>query len=143
VLFNSAAERKCLKYTSLVLLTFQNASLALLMRYVRTRPGDLFFSSTAVVSSEFLKLFICFGYILVEQKSFMGFLRHLNDTIIKQPQDCLKVSVPAVIYIITNNLLYVASSNLDAATQQVCSVFFSYISNLFANVFFSPNLHYL
>jgi solute carrier family 35 (UDP-sugar transporter), member A1/2/3 len=111
-----------LKYSSLLLLTFQNASLALVMRYVRTRAGNMFFSSTAVVSSEVLKLIICFIYVLIEQKSVAGFLQHLNDNIVKQPMDCVKVSVPAIIYIITNNLLYVASSNLDAATQQVCFI---------------------
>ena len=39
--------------------------------------------------------------------------------IVKQPIDCLKISVPAVIYVIQNNLLYVAVSNLDASTYQV------------------------
>ncbi|VDN41581.1 unnamed protein product [Gongylonema pulchrum] len=39
--------------------------------------------------------------------------------IIKQPIDTLKVCVPAVIYVIQNNLLYVAVSNLPAATYMV------------------------
>ena len=35
-----------MKYISLVTLTLQNAALGLSMRYARTRPGDLFLSST-------------------------------------------------------------------------------------------------
>jgi len=40
-------------------------------------------------------------------------------SILQQPIDFLKISVPAVIYIAQNNLLYVALSNLDAAFFQV------------------------
>lgn len=35
-----------MKYISLVTLTVQNAALGLSMRYARTRPGDMFLSST-------------------------------------------------------------------------------------------------
>jgi len=39
--------------------------------------------------------------------------------VLQQPVDFLKISVPAVIYMLQNNLLYVALSNLDAAFFQV------------------------
>ena len=41
--------------------------------------------------------------------------------ILQQPVDFLKISVPAIIYMVQNNLLYVALSNLDAAFFQVLS----------------------
>ena len=55
-----------MKYLSLVLLTLQNAALILVMRYVRTRPGDMFFATTAVVLSESFKLLTSLGIILYE-----------------------------------------------------------------------------
>ena len=41
-----------LKYWSLVILAVQNAGLILTMRYARTRKGDMFLSSSAVMFAE-------------------------------------------------------------------------------------------
>ncbi|KAL2714213.1 UDP-galactose translocator [Vespula squamosa] len=108
-----------LKYVSLVTLTLQNALVGLSMRYARTRSGDLFLSSTAVVMSEFLKLLTCLVLVYIEEGELLKFYNALKQTIIKEPVDTLKVCVPSVLYIIQNNLLYVSASNLDAATYQV------------------------
>ncbi|XP_014779820.1 UDP-galactose translocator isoform X1 [Octopus bimaculoides] len=110
---------KTMKYISLISLTLQNALLALVMRYVRTRPGDLFMSTTAVIMSEILKFVTCLVFIFIQEGSVSNWLRHLNENIIKQPIDCMKVSIPSLVYTLQNNLLYVAVSNLDAATYQV------------------------
>jgi len=109
-----------LKYISLVVLALQNAALIIVMRYVRTRPGDMFASTTAVVMTEILKVAACFIIIWYEEgMSVRGCCSHLNENIIQQPRDCVRVSVPAFIYMIQNNLIYVAASNLDVATFQV------------------------
>lgn len=109
-----------MKYISLVTLTLQNAALGLSMRYARTRDGDMFLSSTAVVMSELVKLVACIFLVFREEGSTFTALKHaLHNTIIKQPMDTLKVCVPSMIYVIQNNLLYVAASHLDAATYQV------------------------
>ncbi|KAJ8301499.1 LOW QUALITY PROTEIN: hypothetical protein KUTeg_020486 [Tegillarca granosa] len=108
-----------LKYISLLALTLQNAFLILVMRYVRTRGGDMFMSTTAVIMSEFFKCITCLGIILYQEGNVKGFINHLYSNIIQQPIDCAKVSVPSFIYVLQNNLLYVAVSNLDAATFQV------------------------
>ncbi|XP_066593160.1 UDP-N-acetylglucosamine transporter isoform X2 [Prorops nasuta] len=108
-----------LKYISLITLTVQNALVGLSMRYARTRSGDMFLSSTAVVMAEIVKLITCLVLVFLEEKSFDKFCNSIKMTIIKQPVDTLKVSVPSFLYIIQNNLLYVSASNLDAATHQV------------------------
>jgi len=109
-----------MKYVSLVTLTLQNAALGLSMRYARTRPGDLFLSSTAVLMSELVKLFTCMWLVFKEEGSSLnGLTRSLHTNIIKQPLETLKVCVPSMVYVVQNNLLYVAASHLDAATYQV------------------------
>lgn len=114
-----SANPQVLKYISLVTLTLQNAVLGLSMRYARTRSGDMFLSSTAVVMAEVVKLATCLVLVYVEEGNLKKFLRALDTTIIKQPADTLKVCVPSLVYIIQNNLLYVSASHLDAATYQV------------------------
>ncbi|CAK9825506.1 UDP-galactose translocator [Anthophora retusa] len=110
---------QALKYISLVTLTLQNAMVGLSMRYARTRSGDMFLSSTAVVMAEVVKLLTCLILVFIEEGSFSTFFSSLKLTIIKQPIDTLKVSVPSLLYIVQNNLLYISASNLDAATYQV------------------------
>lgn len=60
-------------------------------------------------------------------KLWQRFLRSPNvsptqDEILRKPYDTLKLSVPAVLYVLQSNLLYGAIDSLDAATFQVCSV---------------------
>lgn len=43
----------------------------------------------------------------------------LHDEILNKPMETLKLAIPSGIYTLQNNLLYVALSNLDAATYQV------------------------
>ena len=97
----------------------QNATLILMMRYSRTRPGDLYITSTAVMLTEIVKVVLSALMLLVEEQSIIGWLKYLYANTIGQPLDMLKMAVPACIYTIQNNLLYIALSNLDAATYQV------------------------
>jgi len=46
-------------------------------------------------------------------------LDHLYQNLILNPMDNVKVSVPAFVYVMQNNLQFLAVSNLDAATYQV------------------------
>ncbi|XP_076860178.1 UDP-galactose translocator [Brachyhypopomus gauderio] len=109
-----------LKYISLAVLVIQNASLILSIRYVRTLPGDRFFTTSAVVMAEILKVFTCLIILLVQRRgNIRDFVALLYDSIVVQYWDTLKLAVPSLIYTLQNNLQYVAISNLPAATFQV------------------------
>ncbi|KAK3101310.1 hypothetical protein FSP39_002590 [Pinctada imbricata] len=127
-IFDSATEPalpftslRMLKLVSLVLLTLQNAVLILVMHHVRTREGPMFMATSAVIVSELFKLLTALAVIFYceADRNIKKFIWHLQENIVNQPMDCLKVSVPSLIYIMQNNLLYVALTNLDAATFQV------------------------
>ena len=111
-----------MKSMSLIILTLQNASLILTIRYSRTIEGPLYFATTAVVMAETFKLVASLLIILVEHKgNVVNWASFLYESIIGNAVDTLKLSVPALIYTVQNNLQYVAISNLDAATFQVTS----------------------
>ncbi|XP_057660859.1 UDP-N-acetylglucosamine transporter isoform X2 [Diorhabda carinulata] len=108
-----------LKYISLITLTLQNAVLGLSMRYARTREGDMFLSSTAVLMAEVVKLATCIVIVYVEAGGVVKLFYTIDQQIIKQPTDTLKICVPSFVYLVQNNLLYLSASHLDAATYQV------------------------
>mgnify|MGYP002716685603 FL=1 len=115
-----ATQKNDMKYVSLVVLTIQNAMLGLSMRYARTKPGDMFLSSTAVLMSEIVKLIICVFVVYTEENyNVRGAINKLYLYIVKQPYDTMLMGVPSLLYVIQNNLLYLSASNLDAATYQV------------------------
>ena len=90
------------------------------MRYSRLVPRELrYITTTAVVFSEFAKMCVCLVIIFLQQKSFTEFVKHLRHYLFEEWKDTLKMSVPAIVYMIQNNLQYVAVSNLEAAVFQV------------------------
>jgi solute carrier family 35 (UDP-sugar transporter), member A1/2/3 len=118
--FRNISKTDYLKYVSLLTLIFQNAALILWMRYVRTTPGDMFISTTAVVCAEAFKCMASLFIILIEVKGIRQWLHHLRENIFSDPWDNIKISVPSLVYTLQNNLQFLAISNLDAATYQVC-----------------------
>lgn len=113
---------KNLKWVSLIVLIVQTTALVLVLRYSRTQKtdGPKYLSSTAVVSAEVVKLFTCI-FVLAAQHNWnmAGFYTELYNDIIVKSRETLKVGVPALLYVVQNNLLFYALSRLDAATYQV------------------------
>ncbi|XP_051990500.1 UDP-N-acetylglucosamine transporter-like [Xyrauchen texanus] len=111
-----------LKYVSLGVLVLQTTLLVLTMRYSRTlhSEGPRYLPSSAVVSAEVLKIFTCILLVLKDHNFRVCSLNQvLKEEIVNMPQLTLKLAIPSGIYTLQNNLLYVALSNLDAATYQV------------------------
>uniref|UniRef100_A0A3Q3MUQ6 Solute carrier family 35 member A3a n=1 Tax=Labrus bergylta TaxID=56723 RepID=A0A3Q3MUQ6_9LABR len=111
-----------LKYLSLGVLVFQTTSLVLTMRYSRTlqAEGPRYLASSAVVVAEVMKIFTCVLLVFKEHKYSVRALNSvLRQEIAHKPIETLKLAIPSGIYTLQNNLLYVALSNLDAATYQV------------------------
>lgn len=85
----------------------------------------MYIASTAVVFAEIFKILAC---VLItfhrSQYRWSVFVRSLREEIFDKPWETLKLAVPSGLYTVQNNLLYVALSNLDAATYQVSEYWF-------------------
>ncbi|KAF4072646.1 hypothetical protein AMELA_G00265210 [Ameiurus melas] len=111
-----------LKYLSLGVLVFQTTTLVLTMRYSRTLQADgpRYLASSAVVLAEVLKILTCVCLVFKEHSySVRALSSVLRQEILRKPVETLKLAIPSGIYTLQNNLLYLALSNLDAATYQV------------------------
>lgn len=113
------SSKNYLKWASLIILVVQNASTILLLRYVRTVPGDLFFSTTAIVCQEAIKMLASLILLYSETWDFGEFKSRINQQILNNKMDSIKTGVPALLFTIQTNLVYLAISNLDAAVFQV------------------------
>lgn len=111
-----------IKYVALILLVGQMVGLVLLMRYSRTVPRapevPLYLASTAVFVMELMKLVICMIVIMIQSGN--NFFHEIKVHIFESPIEIAKLCIPSLLYTVQNNLLYLALSNLDAATYQVC-----------------------
>ncbi|CAO3671134.1 unnamed protein product [Rhizopus stolonifer] len=127
-----------IKYLSLIILVVQNSALILVMRYTRANvPADqLYLASTAVVMSEVLKstacLLLLYSNFDSKKRSPQRLVSLLNRELIQKWRQTIKLAFPAGLYLIQNNLQYVAASNLDAATFQV-----TYQLKILTTAFFS------
>jgi len=111
-----------IKYGSLSVLVVQNVSLVVLVRYSRTRgnTSSPYLGSAAVLMTELLKFIInlvleCLWYKKV--RSFPDFLNWLQGILISN--QTLRLGLPALLYVIQNNLLYVALANLSVPVYVV------------------------
>ena len=112
-------------------LAVQNAGQMLTMRYSRMPGQPRYLSSTAVALAELVKIAVSI-LVLVHQQGAAGAAKIVWSSGLR---DTLVVGVPALLYLLQNNLLYVATSHLDAATCQV-----GYQLKLLTTAFFSVTL---
>lgn len=110
-----------LRYGSLALLVAQDTALVLLLRFSRQQAGPMYLSSTAVCCMEVMKLSACFLALLVGEArgSPRGVAAIVKKELVEKPREVGKLAVPAVLYLVQNNLLYFALSHLRATPYKV------------------------
>ena len=113
-----------LKWLTLLTMVFQNTLLVLMMRYSRRPSADetgeplkIYLTSTAVVMSETFKMAIALVGVWMQSRGGSHYVQTLHDEIYHP--DTIKLAVPGLLYMIQNNLLFIALSHLEAAVYQV------------------------
>jgi len=100
-----------IKGVALVVLTFQNSSAPLLMRQSRSASAVAWISQTGVIMQEVVKG--CMSLILIVANG------ESLSAVVESRQELLRACIPALLYLLQNNLQYVAVTYLDAATYTV------------------------
>ena len=113
-----------LKWIALVALIFQNAGLAVMMRYtmISVKPGEPhYITSTAVLAAEVMKLVISttLCYTVDAKSSTPAFVAILYDEFVVNKNDFLKLTIPSILYTIQNSLQYFSMKMLSAPVFQV------------------------
>ena len=130
-----------LKYVCLAVLVIQTSTNILSLRYSRTTrtPGQpVYLASTAVLCTEILKLFMSYVALLKDSCYSISTVNNIIHSQVRDNwRDGIKLAVPALMYVVQNNLLFLALSKLDAATYQV--LFFTSFNFLFITLFITLN----
>jgi UDP-sugar transporter A1/2/3 len=104
---------KLVGFAALGALVLQNCSAVLLMRYTQTRTvKEKFSPASLVVTTEVVKLCVCAGLLVVQN----GVPFTLAECAKGEPT---KMIVPAGLFTLQNNLLFLALANLEATLFQV------------------------
>jgi len=109
------------RYIALVLLMVQTTAVILTIRYSLTaNTGTPYIKTTSVVMSEVFKVVASVALLGVERKEsipkLFGYLKH---EMVDRWRDAILLGVPAGLYTLQNNLLFIALQNLDGTTYQV------------------------
>lgn len=114
-----------LTFAAIAALVVQNSGLTVAMRLSRIskEANSLYISSTAVVISELLKTLISFYFFCLSNRHLslnaVELLNLARNESFHCFQDTSRVAVPSSLYVIQNNLQFVAASNLPAEVYQV------------------------
>ncbi|KAI8813909.1 UDP-N-acetylglucosamine transporter-like protein [Cladochytrium replicatum] len=130
------------KYSSLIILVVQSSANVILMRYTRSQPNPtskMYLASTAVFLSELLKLTTCILATLSQNHFNVPRTLAVLSRQVRHP-DTLRMVVPAAIYTIQSQLLYLALSNLNSGTFQVLYQSKTLTTALFAVVLMGKRL---
>jgi len=108
------------RYIALILLMVQTTAVILTIRFSLTSNGLPYIKTTSVVMSEVFKLVASVILLGVERKEPIGkLIGYLKHEMIDRWRDAILLGVPAGLYTLQNNLLFIALQNLDGTTYQV------------------------
>jgi solute carrier family 35 (UDP-sugar transporter), member A1/2/3 len=109
---SSEASPQWLKTTALLLLIAQNVSLVLTMKVSLGDGSAPYIVTVAVLLAELLKLIICLIviYLYIKKPFNWGSVWSVEG---------LKMAVPALLYVVQNNMLFFAVSRLEPAVFQI------------------------
>lgn len=110
---------KNMKYVSMILLIFFTTAQILYVRVARTQPGEKYNTESAVIVGEVMKLVLSFLLLSNEKRSIINGFQTLRTELRGSLGMVLLQGVPALLYTVQNNCMYIAISNLDAAVYQV------------------------
>lgn len=111
---------------ALIALVLQNTVLVLLMKFSYRAEAAEYSAAAAVLSSEVTKLLIC-----IAQVFYSGGRSHVAEMVFSISSEA-KLLIPCILYVIQNNLLYLAVNNLDTTVYVVCSQAKTLTSALFS-----------
>ncbi|KAJ3220627.1 hypothetical protein HK099_004143, partial [Clydaea vesicula] len=124
--FNKKATKKSTpsqlqKFLALFFLVIQTSSISLLLRYSFVSTSTPYLKSSSIFFSELFKF--CIASLVLVFRNDFDYLKlskiFFND-VMDQKQNYIMV-IPALIYALQNNLLFIAISNLEPATFQILS----------------------
>lgn len=118
-------------WLALALFVIQNGCAAIILNVTQRSSG--YSSQVAVLMQELaIKLPLCGLFYMVECGGPMRAVRSLVTDASERSDEWLKMSVPALLYTVQNNCLYIGFHHLEAAVGQV-----TYQSKIFFTAFFS------
>lgn len=117
--FNIQTNSSSFRLLLLGLMVLQNSSVVLVGRYTRDSKlsEELYVVNQLLIVCETMKF--VFASILEYHVTNGQLIKSIQENIIDVPLDALKITIPSMLYLLQNTLLYVALSNLSAPLFQV------------------------
>jgi UDP-sugar transporter A1/2/3 len=100
-------------------LLVQTVVQVILTRYSRMNNETLYLTTVATLLDDIIKLFLSFIIIwIIFEKGKLSVCKKVISEIAKVPNNFIKLSVPAFLYVVQDNLTFIALENMDGAQFQ-------------------------
>ena len=100
-------------------LCMQNCVGMLVLSYSRLRDAPMYLSGVLVLCCELLKLVFNLIGLLTQSEESASIVAQLHTLLVRDARHLWRYAVPALLYTLQNNIVFVGVSNLSAATFQV------------------------